>query len=654
MSKLQLKAALFSAALLLTACSSAPINYSWYSCVKDSPVVATISEKQNTYQIFSCERPKPGSTTVVEKRDHTGNADTILWKMPSGKSCKYYGRNPASEDVGSEGSRQGNMTYGLRYPGAKVNREDCYVDIGFMQTDRYGIITFRSTQNTSGTKYIEDVFVHPYQTKFENGRVYADAFFIEIPTDRSGYINAVFINADGVTVKHWGKVEKQTFEHDFLEEKGGGYALRSREYMNYLFRAGNNLAFVSNEETKLKYTPDIIDSYSFFPTAYVMQYGNRKNIPPERMTQAEQIAAKDARSDIERRSTHKLHIISGDKMEEVKTLLPGQFKIQPMVDSDITQGLSNTEHRVIWNVIGPLQGTKGLYGFLQEDGTFQAPPGTLGVKPAEIMVRLNESGQVTSNTREGLAPKFWLVAYDNQAGGYSWGKASADFALMTDPLWNDIAYHADGWLFAQPLGSNKWISLDEFHLTLPKQEFASIQEGMNIINAAANDLKIAIREEKRQERIAAEAREAELVRQAWIDYRKAKNSGDVAGMKRAANVSKDIAEDFLFSSYATDSERSRYVERNPATANILLQKHVAERQRAQEEYIRQQQAKAAFAKENAARIAEMERREQKRKDLEAWRSTVNENMKRTNNRVQQDWNKHQTEMYEKGYISLPD
>jgi hypothetical protein len=97
-----------------------------------------------------------------------------------------------------------------------------------------------------------------------------------------------------------------------------------------------------------------------------------------------------------------------------------------------------------WFIIKASPKHDQLYWLLQPDGTFQPPPGSLGVIPLEFIVRI--SGRTDFSYRGGAHENVyrtmctgWLVASGNDEHR-QWALASADFSAVTPPLFKSFEW----------------------------------------------------------------------------------------------------------------------------------------------------------------------------------------------------------------------
>jgi hypothetical protein len=637
---------IFILASVITGCGPKK-STAWNWCEENPPVASLVDYKNGMYEVIRCDLPKAESVTRVGKE--------YLWKMPSGSSC-LYGRGP---EVNRSSDKKITAMYGLRY--IKKQRQDfyCQYDIGFMpvKEDDIGVLGFRSyTDKVSSTKSNTNLTVKTYLTEFKDGQIYANSIIFQPRNHNELRFKVLLRKKDGTVVKKWNYVEPQTYSYSYLDDKG---KIQTVNHSNFLFELGNNIAFINNEAKASEFRTDYLpDNYKEIRTEFMSVNSSALHIPYKKMAPSAQVIHNLASQHEKLRNKQVLHIVNGKSASVVKSLSGNRYKVQPMADGDKTH----------WNIIAPLKGTNGLYGFIQADGSFKAPPGTLGVKPAIINSRTSDSKDIFAEPRstrgvteiEQPVAQFWLVAYDNKKGGYTWGKASADFSVISGPVWSSIKQHKIehykyGWLFARNIKNSRWISLDDFKLPLNKTTFSSPKEGMKHIQKTMQDI-VAVRENNRRKEMKERSRLSDIAHEkAWKSYLQAKRSGNAQAIRAAAKSDASAWKDFLLSGYGTAAELERYINSTswPGSAEKKMQAMLDNKRNAEIARLEQQRQQAALYAEKQKELKRLQYYANKRKDLEKWRNTVSSNIKRTNNTVQQQWGKHQTEMYKKGYISLP-
>lgn len=622
-----------SMAFLLNACATNEPNYLWYKCLDELPIVNHINVNEEQYEVLACELPKTEAISSFGKYSN-------FWVMPSGKTCTYKkGPNEHFNKVGSEQEINITRLYGLK----KKNMDGdlyfrCEYDIGFLPTKEFGVLEFQSILKSNTSRL--------FLPEFENGVIRSNALiFRPKPNARKRYngtvqYSASLINKEGETVKDWKAVEVQTYNvHFYFDQiKQSNMQVHNE---NFIFDVGENVAFVNNPAKIHEFrTDEFEDPYGglFVPRLATIVFGSKADMVGKEKSYRER-----------KRIKHNLHLINGKTLSEVKVFSGEEFQIQPMVQGD---------KDILWNIIGQLEGTQGLYGVLQEDGAFLPPPGSLGIKPVELNTRLSRAEnifEINTGELELRVPRFWLVAFDDHKGGYVWGRASADFTSVSEPIWHDVKFSENGWILAQRLDNKRWMSLDDFNLDFGQTDFASYSEGLTAIEKITNDIKVA-RKSKRYEEYAAQRKADEVIRaKANIDYAQAKRTGNVHVMRVAVNNNHHLQEDFMLSGYASDEEIDKYIEYfrpSDATKKTLLAKRL-DKQRKEQQRLEQIQQQEALDAQNLKELERLQRYANKRKDLEQWRSTVSSNISKTNKTVQEQWGKHQTDMYKKGYIELP-
>lgn len=617
-------------------------HFDWWQCIDEPPVVSTVDIGKGEYEVVACEFPKTERLMIpADEKRHT------MWRMPSGKSC-FYKRGP--DDGKNRGSRNLNKDittmYGLRYKKTGNMELNCEYDIGFLPVKDLGILGFSSHSPDIQTSASNNrLAIRIFSPEFKNGMIHSDALIFSPRrgsnknTDYLQY-TALLRKANGEIIKKWDAVETQTYDFPYIDKHNNKREISS---INFLFDIGDNVAFVYNE-SKLKtfITDDFADPYSG-PYTKQLDRGVRGGI--------DYINRDEYNYKVRARSKHTLHVIDSKTMSEVKVLKGNEFEIQPMVTED---------SKIVWHIIAPLKGTNGLYGLLQEDGTFLPPPGTLGIKPVILNTRISGNKNIYEanvNEYEFTTPRFWLVAYADNKGGYAWGRASADFSSVSEPIWRDVKFKQNGWIFAQRMDNNKWISLDDFNIDVEKTEFTSPGEGLAAIENAIDKVLVARKEQKNKEMLAYRKIQEKAARQAVIDYAQAKQTGNVQAMRVAVSNNSRLMEDFLLSGYASDKEINTFVKYHTFSGNQgtrkILQARIDEKQKLEQLRLEQMRQQAALDERNRKELERLQRYADKRKDLEQWRSTVSKNISKTNSNVQEQWNKHQTDMYKKGYIELP-
>lgn len=641
MARLNSLLSIITATFLVSSCATQEtVKLDWWHCIDELPVISTLNNRKEEYEVVACKFPRPNEIQRVK-----GKTSSTLWNMPSGKSCSYkYGpdggrhKRNLSKDI--------TTMYGLRNKKTGRMEEYCEYDIGFLPVEELGTLGFKSyTPRISTTKHNLGLAVRVFSPEFKDGQIHSDALIFSPKhgssrnTDYLQYI-AWLRKANGEVIKKWEAVETQTYNFPYLQKNGVYNPISS---INFLFDIGDNVAFVYNESKLNAFVTDDFEDPYTEPSTFYLQRGGPSGFEKS-------LREKHERK-VRARYKHSLHIINSRTMSEVRVLQANEFEIQPMVTED---------SKIVWNIIAPLKGTNGLYGFIQEDGSFLPPPGTLGIKPVMLNTRISTDDNIyQANMREfeKPVPRFWLVAYADNKGGYSWGRASADFSSVSDPIWRDVKFTEKGWIFAQRMDNNKWISLDDFNIDFGKTDFSSHTKGLAAIENTLNKIKMVRKEQKDKEMLAYRKERDKERRQAVIDYAQAKRTGNVQAMRAAVNNNSALKQDFLLSGYASDKEISDFVKYDSLSSSAgtkkILQARMEEKQKLKQLRLEQMRQQAALDERNRKELERLQRYADKRKDLEQWRSTVSKNISKTNSNVQEQWNKHQTDMYKKGYIELP-
>jgi len=620
-------------------------KYSWEKCYENPPVVSTVDYMNGLYEVVQCDLPR---AEAVSKSD-----GAYVWKMPSGNTCAY------KEGPDARLPSSTKAVYGLRNTKTKSMSKYCEFDIGFMPVtkDKYGVLGFNSyfTYPSNTNSSYSRPTVKIASPEFRGGQLYANTI-IFIPLNREQFKYRVLLRKkDGSIVNQWNYVHTQQHIFKYIDDKG---EVQTAKNMNFMFELGNNIAFVYNKAKSHVFEDEMPDKHQQRDSEFVYLNEPKLHIPQSEMNVYKEADYTRMLRREELRKGQILHIVNSETLEVVESLPASRFKVQPMAEGKNTH----------WNIIGPLKGNKGLYGFIQEDGSFKAPPGTLGVRPAIINTRIQEAKDLFNpptthvGRREHEQPlaQFWLLAYDNKKGGISWGRASADFSVISGPVWSDIKqhdipYYKHGWLFARNISNGKWVSLDDFKLPLQKTEFSSAGQGMSYIQKTLKNI-VAVRQGNERKEMHEERHRLELARsKANKSYYDAKRRGDVRAMRVAVNNNAELEKDFLLSGYGTDKELELHIKYTvwPGPDEKKMQAMLDNKRNAEKARLEQQRKNASLQAARQKELERLQRYENKRKDLENWRNTVNTNIKRTNNTVNEQWGKHQTEMYEKGYIELP-
>jgi hypothetical protein len=622
MKKLTHITACIAAALLVAGCASKPKN-SWVECIDNEKALKTFQLNGQQLTLTQCSFPKADACEKGTYKHKEGIvSDTITCQMPLGGTCSYF------DDEFNKRNLQ--RLYGLRRNDYQLQR--CTVDAGFLAIEGEEIMKIYGSDLLGGSIMgWRERWFKLFGPEVNDGLLTVAGVLIAEPHETTPPVEelryrARLLDGEGDLLREWPEIQPQRISnlHTLVHGEENTNLNRISYRQKTLFMVGQNLAFVT---TDWKGHEDYID------------------YPGLHWEDEETWQGREGES-------RQLHLID-PAMKEVAVLEDNEFLVQPMVIPHPDGA------RVHWTIIGPLADTPGLYGVLQEDGSFQPPPGTLGVRPLVTHRRLQETTTEKLNPGRKLRhedvrrPHFWLTAYYDGNGGRNWGIVPADMSEPGEPLWSRLKEMPDGWMFAQRIEDGQWEFFGDIQSGLESRAFATPAEGFQELTAVLEQ-----REAKRQAiRDATHARWARQDKAQKDRYYSAKQRGDVAGMRKAMFGDTQLQRDFYLSGHGSIAEMKKFYLQTIGNDRELQQ---SLEQREEQAAAR---AAAQFEAESRAR-AEQKRqqqleqwrnkRERRRKEYSEWREKVNTNVERVNREAAEAWHRHKVEMYKKGFIDSID